>query len=172
VTKREELEATLAKAEAALADAVISSATVDADPVEANAKLDKARAYCRQVRAALVQLNRSESIPWSGERIDARIRLLGEISKQAAAASPCSRQLSQHAVRAENKKSQDESRQRKQIHRFNIGFPAQEPGPGDALATPPLLRQTIGLLALILAYLLYFHVDVQLQIMKLPSIFG
>jgi hypothetical protein len=173
VTKREELEAALAKAEAALVVAVISSATVDGDRVEANANLDKARAYCRQVRGALVELNHTESMACSGEHIDARTKLLEEVSKQGATAtaSPPSRQLSEHVVRGENKRSHDESRQRKPIHRLDIGFSAREPGPGDTLARPPLVRQTIGLSALILAYLLYFHIDVQLQIMSLPSIF-
>ena len=172
MTKREELEAALAKVEVDLTDAVINAAKVDAHRLEANAHLDKARAYCRQVRAALVKLNRSESIDWSGEWIDTLIKQLGEVSKRRATASPPSRQLSEHAVRGENKRSQDESRRRKSIHRFNIGFSAQEPSSRDALARPPLLRQTIGLLALILAYLLYFHVDVQLQIVSLPSTFG
>ena len=61
MAKREELEAALAKAEAALANAVVNAARVDADQIEANANLDNARAYCRQVRAALVRLNLSDS---------------------------------------------------------------------------------------------------------------
>jgi hypothetical protein len=171
VTKREELEAALAKAEAALANAAINAAKVDGDPAEANANLDKARAYCRRIHAALVKLNLSESIDWSGEWIDTLIKQLEEVSNRGATASPSSRQSSEHAVGDENKRSQDESRRRKPIHRFNIGFSAQERSPRDALARSTLIRQTIELLALILTYLLYFHIDVQLQILRLPSIF-
>jgi hypothetical protein len=53
------------------------------------------------------------------------------------------------------------------------------PRPRNAAAIPPaapaappdrpwLLRQTVGLTALLLAYLMYFHLDVKLQIMRLP----
>jgi hypothetical protein len=35
----------------------------------------------------------------------------------------------------------------------------------------PLLRQSLDLVALLLAFLLYFHIDVQLQIVCLPSLF-
>lgn len=142
MTKRKELEAALAKAEAALADAVINATKVDADRVEANANLDKTRAYCRQVRAALVELNRSESRARSGEWIDTLIKQFGEVSKRGATASSPSRQASEHVVRGENKRSKDESRQRKPIHWLNIGFSAQEPSRRDALARSPLLRQT------------------------------
>ena len=156
MTKREELEAAFAKAEAVLTDAALKAAKADGNRAEANAKLDKARAYCRQLRAALVELNRSDST---------------EAAKREASASPPSTQLSEHSVHGENKTAQDESGQRKPIPRFNVGFSAQEPSPRDAPARPPILRQTIGLLALTLTYLLYFHIDVQLQIVMLPSIF-
>jgi multidrug resistance efflux pump len=61
VTKREELETVLAKAEAALVNTVTDAAKVDANRAEADAKVHKARARCRQLRAALDELNRSES---------------------------------------------------------------------------------------------------------------
>jgi hypothetical protein len=127
VTKREELEAALAKAEAALAKAVINAGKVDSDRAEANAKLDNARAHCRRAHMALIELDDSELIAWSRKWINTPIKQSGENSKRSASASPPSR--------------------------------------------PSLLRQTVGLFALILTYLLYFHVDVQLQIVSLPSIF-
>jgi len=172
VTKRDELEAALAKAEAALAKAVINAAKVDGDPAKANAKLDKARANCRRIRVALIELDDSELIAWSRKWINTPTKQSGEDSKRSAGASPPSRPSSEHPVRGENKKSQHESSPRKAIHRINIGFSAQDPKPGDARARPSLLRQAVGLFALILTYLLYFHVDVQLQILSLPSIFG
>jgi multidrug resistance efflux pump len=62
VTKREQLEAALAKAEAALANAVINAAKVHGARAEANANLDKARAHCRRLCAALVALKRPAPI--------------------------------------------------------------------------------------------------------------
>lgn len=171
MTRQEELIAALAKAEVALVNAVTNATTVDSVRTEADAEVVKARAHCRWLRAALVELNRSESIAGSGERTDTRIKQLEDASKRSATASRPSRQPSEHTVRGENKRSRNGSRQGKPIRRFNIGFSAQEPSPGDALARPPLLRQSSGLLALTLAYLLYFHVDVQLQILSLPTTF-
>jgi hypothetical protein len=171
VTKREELEAALAKAEAALAKAVINAGKVDSDRAEANAKLDNARAHCRRAHMALIELDDSELIAWSRKWINTPIKQSGKDSKRSASASPPSRPSSEHPVHGENKRSQDESGPRKAIHRINVGFSAREPKPGDARARPSLLRQTVGLFALILTYVLYFHVDVQLQIVSLPSIF-
>ena len=172
MSKREELEAALAEAEAALADATNYAAKVGGDRAETNANLDKVRAHCRQVRTALVNLKLSESTDWSGEWIDTLIKQLEEVSVRGASAGPSSRQLDTHVVRGDNKRPHDESRRRKPIHRFGFGFSKKEPSPGDALERPSLPRQAIGLLALILAYLLYFHIDVQLQILSLPSIFA
>ena len=172
MTKLEELRAALVKAEAALADAVINAAKVGGNQAAADANVDKARAYCRQIHAALAELKRPELIAWSRERIDAQIKQLEKISKREPTASPSSRQLSEHAVRGKDRRSQDKPRQRKPIHRFNIGLLAQELSPRGALARRALIRQAIGLLALILAYLEYFYMDVQLQIASLPSIFG
>jgi len=156
---REYLEAALAEAEAALVNTVTDAAKIDANRAEASAKVDKIRARCRQLRAALVEPGRSEFITRSHERIDTLTSQSDELSKQEATASAPSRQLSEHAVQGENKKSQDEFRRRKPIHRFK-----------NALATSPLVREIIGLLALVLAYLQYYFLDVQLQIMSLPSV--
>ena len=43
------------------------------------------------------------------------------------------------------------------------------PNPRRALTWSPLVRQTVGLLSLTLAYLQYYFLDVQLQIASLPS---
>lgn len=171
VTKLEELRAALAKAETALANAAIIAATVDGDRAEANTNVDKARAYCRRVRAALLEVNHLEPTARLGEEIDILIRQLLEVSKRMADASPPSRQLSEHPVRAKNNRSQDESGRREPVHRSNIGFLAQELSPRDALARRSLVRQAIGLFTLTLAYLQYHYFEVQLQILSLPSIF-
>jgi len=172
MTKREELKAALAKAEAALADAVINAAKVDGDRAEAIASVEKARAYCRRVRAALIEVKHLEPAARLGEELDIHIRQLLEISKRMPEASPPSRQASEHPVRGKNNGSQDESGRRKPVHRFNIGFLALELSPRGALARRSLMRQAIGLSALILTYLEYFYIDIQLQIASLPSIFA
>jgi len=59
VTKREELAAALVEAEVALANAAYIAAMVEGNRDDANAKLDKARALCRQLRAALFKLDSS-----------------------------------------------------------------------------------------------------------------
>jgi hypothetical protein len=155
---REHLEATLANAEAALVSTVTDAAKIDANLAEANAKVDKARARCRQLRAALVQPGHSKYITRSRARIDTLIKKSGEIEKREATANPPSRQPGQHAVRGVDKQVQNESGRTKEI-------------PKDAIARRSLIRQTVGLVALTLAYLQYYFLGVQLQILSLPSVF-
>lgn len=157
---REILEAALAEAQAALVNTVTDVSKADADWAEASAKVEKARVRCRQLRAALRDPALAELITRSRERIDTLTKQTGELPKREATASPPFIQPREHAVHGENKRSQDESRRRKLIDRFS-----------NALATSPHVRETIGLLALVLAYLQYYYFDVQLQIMGLPSIF-
>jgi hypothetical protein len=158
-TARKYLEAALDEAEAALFNTVTDAAKIDANRAEASAKVDKARARCRELRAALVGSSRSTVRTRSRERIDTPIKQSHKLSKREATASAPSRQLSEPAVHGENKKTQDGSLRWKTIHRFN-----------DALTTPRRVREIIGLLALVLAYLQYYFLDVQLQIARLPSI--
>lgn len=172
MTKHRELEAALAKAEAALANAVINAATVDGDRADADANTEKLRAYCRRVQAALVKVKRREPAGGSGEALDIRIRQLREVSKRMPHAVPPSRRLGKHAVRAKNNGSHNESGRREHVRRFNTGFLALQPAPRGALAWYSLKRQATGFLILILAYLEYFYIDVQLQIASLRSIFG
>lgn len=168
---REQLEAALVKAEAALVNTVTDASKIDANRAEASAKVEKARARCRQLHAALVEPGQSEIITRSRKRVGTPVRQSVEDSKPSAATSSPSIPSSEHAVRGGNKTSQDEPRQQEPIHRTDISASTQEPSRSDVRARPYLLRQTIGFLALVLAYLAYFHVDVQLQIVSLPSIF-
>jgi len=156
VTRREELKAALTKAEEALAAAVVSSTQADLHPTETNASLDKARAYCRQAHAALVELNRSESIAVSGEGVDTLIRHLEQVSDGAVKASIPS---SMPTAGGKYPGSRDEFGPKKPARRIDAG-----------IAKSPLARHTVNLTALILAYLQYYYFDVQLQIMSLPSI--
>jgi multidrug resistance efflux pump len=139
VTKREELEAALAEAEAALAAAAVDTARIGIDRVGADANLEKARACCRQIRAALVKLSRAEYLSGSDERNDAKAKQPVLDPGKAAVAVPAA---------------------------------VQTTSPKAARTQPPLVRQTVSLLGLTLAYLQYFYFDVQLQIVSLPSVFG
>lgn len=156
---RAELEAALAKAEAALVNTVTNAATIDRDRAEAIAKVVKARAQCRQLRLALVELNRQESKVWPDESINTPLKQPGDLSGQGASANPATRQLSEDAGRGESERSEDESQRRKPVPRGN-----------NAIERSPLLRQATSLFALELAYLQYYYFDVQLQIMSLPSV--
>ena len=165
---REYLEAALAKAKAALVNTVTDASKIDANRDEASAKVDMARARCRQLRAALAKPEHSEFITRSRERIGALISQSQELFEREVAASPPSKKS--NGVSSEDNRPKDETRRRKPIHRFMFGYSGQEPSPKVALARSGLMRQTIGLSALVLTYLLYFHIDVQLQIFCLPSI--
>lgn len=168
---RERLEAALAEAEAALINTVSDTANiVDANWADANVKVEKARARCRQLRAALVDREHSKPITRSRVRTDTGIKQPEELPKQEPAASPPAIQPRDHAPPGESKISQDESPRRNRIQRFKMFFSGQELNPKDARARSTLIRQTIEFLGLVLAYLLYFHIDVQLRILRLLSI--
>jgi hypothetical protein len=168
---RERLEADLAKAEAALFNSVTDASKIDANRADAAAKVEKARARCRQLYTALAEPGHSEFITRSRKRLRTPVKLYGEVSKPSAATSPPSVPSSLHAVGAGNKTSQDGPRPREPVHRTEVSSAALALNSHGARATPYLLRQTVGLLALVLAYLAYFYVDVQLQIVKLPLLF-
>ena len=172
VTKPRQLETALATAQAALADTAINPVDVSAGWVGRKFKLDRVRAYCRELRIVFLELNPSATVPFRCDEpscallrsprttcwlnhlegviaADRRLETFASSLTRAGAPTP------------------DQAN-----HRFNnIAFPAQEPSPTDARVRPFLPRQTIDLLALILAYLLYFHIDVQLQIVSLLSSF-
>lgn len=172
MTKLEQLRAALDKAEAALANAVSNAAKVGGDRTEANAGIENARAYCRRVHAVLTEVKHLEPTGRLGEELNIHIGELLDVAKRMPAAIPRPRQVSEHPVRAKKSRSQDESGRRKPAHRINIGFLALEPSPSGARARRSLIRQAIGLFALILAYLQYYYLDVQLQVMSLPSNFA
>jgi hypothetical protein len=156
---REHLEAALAQAEAALFDTVTDAARIDADRAEASAKVDKARARCRQLRAALAESGHAEFITRSREEIDASVKRPGESSDPDSAAGTRPDQGGVNARRREGDGARNGFRLQKKFQRFNT-----------TLATTPHVRETIGLLSLVSAYLQYYYFDVQLQIISLPSV--
>lgn len=195
--KRETLDAQLSIAEAAIVRATFGSAVIGAGWTDTKFKLDRARLYCRQLRAVLVELNDSEST----DKLDKARAYCREVRAVLLELRPtatipfnclepiCSvlrsprttcwldhlegliaarrvLETSSNSLTKAQAPTPDQT-----THRSDLDFSAQKARRKDALAMLPLLRQTIGLLALVLAYLLYFHIDVQLQIVKLASIF-
>ena len=171
MTKRDELEAALALAEAALAEAIIAGSKPDALSADTGIRLESARACCRRAHTALAELNQSESVTSSRDALDTLIQDLKGLPIRRATASSPSRQLHEEAFRGVDRRAPDQSGQPKQTRGSTLGPSVRERRPGNARAWSSLLRQTIGLLAVILTYLLYFHIDVQLQIVRLPSVF-
>jgi hypothetical protein len=157
---RAHLEAALTEAQAALVNTVTDTSKVGADWAEASAKVEKARVRCRQLRAAFLDPEYSKIITRSRERLDRLSKQSEELPRQELAPALPSIQSGDCVLRGENKSSQGESRRRQSNHRFING-----------LTTSPRIRETIGLLALVLAYLQYYYFDVQLRIMSLPWIF-
>jgi hypothetical protein len=157
--EREHLEAALIEAEAALVSTVTDAAKIDANRAETSANVEKARARCRQLRAALLERGYTEFIRRSHSGISTLFAQSEETSNKGAAVILPPKQLGEHAARDERNISQHESRQRKKFRQFK-----------DVFAASPRVRETIGLLSLVTAYLQYYYFDVQLQIMSLPSV--
>lgn len=148
---RERLESALKAAEAALFTTVTDAARIDADRDEASARVEKARARCRQLRAALSDPSLSRAITRSRDRVEPPVAR----PEKPAPVPPVATSLPSPAPAPAASR------------------PApQRPGLlrriGRLVAGSPLLRQTIGLAALVIAYLQYYCCDVQLQIASLP----
>jgi hypothetical protein len=165
-----ELEAVLLKAEAALVNTVTDAAKIDADRAEVNTKVEDARALCRRLRAALIEVSRARPAAEVRETIKISDGQKREGTKPAIIApSPREVQLTDHKNRAGAKERITGSirfLRRKTLGSVDIRYLV----PVDDFVRSRLLRQAIELAALILAYLLYFQADVQLEIMVLPSI--
>ena len=139
--------------ETAFAEAVVNLARAEADlgrAVAGHARaelnpgegdVDRVRAACRKARAELAQLNREAPPPASNER---------------------DRHLEERPGRPPRKPT----RIRKLLRAFR-GLHAVD------RATPDwrlIARQSLMLLALVLAYLQYYFFDVQLEVLRLPSV--
>ena len=180
---REELEVELARAEAELTEAESWLAKVEADPANKFALLDKARSRCSQAQlrcdqlvSALVELSHAQRNGKSAEETDKLIR--GIVGQPEA------------GVRTSDEDADTRSTQSIEPPMPGADEPDEETGdampdagylvfpqrkyllPGDALALRLLARQSVTLLGLVLAYLQYYFVDVQLQIAMLPSVVG
>ena len=166
--EREHLEAVLARAEAALVNTATDAAKIDANRADASANLDRARADCVRARAALREYARSKPTTTSRERGFIQVREVPDepapapvpapVTVKIGIAGPAPKPAGNLAAGPDNKSERDPGL-RNLIRRAD-----------DAFARSQLLRQTVGLLALVMAYLQYYFFDVQLQIMSLPSV--
>jgi hypothetical protein len=127
----------------------------------------------RFARAGLGELDGAQPIPEPGDRTDAPLKpAIVQPGPGAAAsvsdpnAAPPSTQSREHSVRAVEKPAANQPTSRL----FSGRFPVREGSAGNTLALSSLTRQTVQLSSLILAYLLYYFIDVKLQILMLPSV--
>ena len=144
---REELELALADAEVRLAEAVEARARLNADAAEISANIERARAQCRQARAALAELDRAEP----------------ERSVSAVGAEEQASPLAQNPRRPARRSRQEA------IHRLIAIFTREFAGRGT-IDWKLLARQAFMLLALVLAYLQYYFFGVNLQLVRLPTL--
>lgn len=156
---REYLEARYAEAKAALVTTVTDASKIDTNRADAEAKVEKARARCRELRAVLADPRQLEFITRSRERLVTPAGQPGYLPKGESSAKPVSVPPRQQAPSSKNAEAAVEPSPRKRSKRF-----------GKAYVAPPRIREAIGLLALTLAYLHYYYLDVQLQILELPSV--
>jgi len=154
MNKREEFEAAfaaaaadLARAESDLAQAVAEHAKAAPDPVEGDAHLEHARAACRQARAKLVQLIREAPPPASKERPE-----------------------KPKPIRQAEKHPGKPSRQRITLDKLLRAFPGLHAFERAVPNWRLIVRQSLMLLALVLAYLQYYFFDVQLEVSRLRSV--
>ena len=154
------LEAFLAEAQAALVNAVTDASKIDANRAEANANVEKTRARCRQLRTTLANPSLTKLILRLRERMDTVMTRSLKPALGTAAASIPPMRLIASAAHAKRDKAEDNFLRENFIHRGKKSF-----------AKSPHVRESIGLLALTLAYLQYYYFDVQLQILNMPSIF-
>jgi hypothetical protein len=191
------LDATLANAEAALARAAFNPADHGADWAAISRKLGIIRPYCRQLRAALAELDATEST----DNIDTARSFCRELRAIFLELNPAATipfrcdQPSCSVLRSPRttcwvvhlESAIDTTRHAETLSDKPASTPPPSPAPAVqhygansanqefirpvARARPPLLRQTFDLLILVAAYLQYYFIDVQLQILSLPFIF-
>lgn len=169
-TNRDQLRLELAHAEAVLLKAV---AKVHHNPGEEDPAVEAARLTCRRIRAEfthLEQLVDQTTPPMQMELLLRELRALrvSELAlrrqarpKEDTPAPPTQRPTHTTAPLAASNEERHVTARLSGSHRF-MGMPI---GQFDRRTR----RQALGLLALIVAYLAYYHIDVQLSILKLPD---
>jgi hypothetical protein len=147
MTSRDRLRSELAVAEGALLKTVVWS---HSRPGEEDPLIESARTACRRIKAEFDRLEHLVDQTTPPGRIEFLLTELRSLKvDQLVARKPAS-------VRLEAVPPPAVERPAARWRRLH---------PVD----PKSLRQSLGLLALVLAFLAYYHLDVQLQILTLPS---
>jgi uncharacterized membrane protein len=195
--KREELEAALAKAEAILAKAETdldkAESTLEKaalDPANHTDAMEKARGICRrartdrhhaqhrcdQLRSALAELKQASAAADSAEGPAKSAEVnTGAFEHHASPQVPDRGANPGPAQQPERPagKAEQSSEQASQ-GKATAGAPAPPRrkylAPADAVEWHLMARRAVMLLGLILAYLQYYFIDVQLRILHLPSV--
>jgi hypothetical protein len=164
---QEELEARLARAEVALTDAVVNAVAAKGDRSEADARLESARASCRQARAALLEFHRAKALP--GTHQSGFILSGDSPALSAAPASVSAPAKLPAAAAAPRARAARRPRPSQRPRDRGPGWlsAARAFVSGKLRANPMLQRQAVGFLALVLAYLYYYYMEVQFEILRL-----
>lgn len=170
VADRQNAYADLCEAEARWVKAEAMLAKAEAEFARAQSKRDMAEGKSKELAGAPDRFSALDFQIVEGGRFDIPLSRLAEASKRGSANVPCSTKPDQHCVRDEETRSRDASGRRKSIQRFNGELPPRAPNRVMVFIRSPLLRQSIGLLGLTLAYLQYWYFDIQVQIAGMPSI--
>lgn len=165
VTHRKELEAALSEEEAALDEALFYSIQVGIDRAEATATLERVRARCLKLRNALIELDRLELKTAQNSQTAPRFDESGGVFKQFDAAGPPARHSGQRRVHKVAKQGESVSKDSEVIHSFEA---RKYLLPLDVQSRRLLLKRGMMFLVMVLTYLLYYFVDVQIQILLLP----
>lgn len=169
--KQEQLAVAVAMAEIALARTLtdIHEGVMEAD--KSAARVEAARAYCRRTRASLVAFECANPTVASTARFEPPAT--GTLSRLPQAAAPAEALKTIPALVAESRADLSGRVVQKPLNRVEAKahLTAIRRLDMQAALRSPLFRQTLGLFALVLAFLLYFHIDVQLQIVSMPSAF-
>jgi len=174
----DELRAALSEAEAELAAAVLERANPELDGATVEARIGKARARCRQIRALIVERDRTQAAAKPQRQRPAPEAALSKPQKPVSEAAH-----SQHpnslpeAPRPKRRSSVSEAVNpqaektaiRHRIRHFR-GVLERWSGVRSAADWRVVARQSLTLLALVLAYLQFYFLDVQLQLSRLPSL--
>jgi len=165
MSEETELRAELAEAQAELASAVLDRENPRLDGATVEARIEKARAHCRRVRALIAERSRAQpaAIPRRQKPAPEAVTKLEEPVPEAV---PPKR-------RNPEPESANQPAEKTTLHRrfrHFLGVLERLSGVKSTADWRVITRQSLTLLALVLAYLQYYFLDVHLQLSRLPSL--
>lgn len=170
-----ELRAELAEAQAELAGAVLDRENPELDGATVEARIEKARARCRRVRALIAERSRAQ--PAATPRRSKPAPEAGTSKPQEPAVQPKRTdpvpEVAQPKRPEERPQGVDPPAEKTTLHhrfRHVLGVLERLSGIRSAADWRAIARQSVTLLALVLAYLQYYFIDVHLQLSRLPSL--